>query len=150
MERIQHVRCDMAKGKRLLVGAANPKGKGEVVAIVRVVNGDDTKIAKVLPGEALVGEKFFPQHNDYLKKATALITEVGGPGSHAGMMGKIYGITTVCGTETATKLLKDGQKVIVNGISGEIFEYIDEGEAPKPQPAGGTLAERMAARKANK
>ena len=137
----------MARGKRLLVGVA--AAKGEVVATVRIVDGDATKMAKVLPGEVLVGELFKPEHNVYLKKATALITDEGGKLSHGGVAGTMFGIPAVAGTVEATKELKDGQKVIVDGNEGAIYEYIpgdDEEAKPKPKPvAGGSLADRMAA-----
>ena len=134
----------MTKGKELFTGVA--AAKGEVVAIVRIVNGDETKMAKVAQGEVLVGERFEPKDNQYLKKAVALITDTGGAFSHGGVAGKLFGIPAVTGTVNATKELKNGQKGVVDGNKGIIYEYIpgDEGEE-KPKPAGGpSLADKMA------
>ena len=136
----------MSKGEKLFTGVA--AAKGETVATVRVVNGDETKMAKVAPGEVLVGERFTPKHNQYLEKATAIITDTGGKLSHGGVAGKMFGIPAVTGTVDATKQLKDGQKVVVDGNNGIVYEYVpgDEvEEKPKLKPAGGSsLAERMA------
>lgn len=135
----------MAKKEPILRGVAAAKGK--VVATVRVVDSDVTKMAKVAPGEVLVGERFEPKHNEYLKKAAALITDTGGKLSHGGVAGKMFGIPAVTGTVDATKQLKDGQKVIVNGNEGTVYEYVPGEEVEeKPKPAAGpSLAERMAA-----
>ncbi len=133
----------MVKGKEILrgVGAA----KGEVVATVRVVNGDETKMAKVTQGEVLVGERFDPKDNKYLEKAAAIITDTGGMWSHAGVAGKLYGIPAVTGTVEATSVLEDGQKVVVDGENGIIYEYVPGEEVEKPKSVGvPSLADKMA------
>lgn len=137
----------MGRGKRLFTGVA--AAPGEVVVTVRVVDGDETKMANVSSGEVLVGEGFAPKDNKYLEKAAAIITNEGGAWSHGGVAGKLFGIPAVTGTVDATKKLKDGQKVVVDGNNGIVYEYIpgDEvEEKPKPKPAAvSSLAEKMAA-----
>ncbi len=131
----------------LLVGVG--ASEGEVVATVRVVDGDETKMAKVASGEVLVGERFTPKHNQYLAKAAAIITDTGGKLSHGGVAGKMYNIPAVAGTVDATKQLKDGQKVVVDGKRGLVLKVpsgMEMEEKPKPKPAAGpSLADRMAA-----
>ena len=140
----------MGKGEKLFTGVA--AAKGEVVATVRVVDGDESKMAKVAPGEVLVGDRFEPKDNKYLEKAVAIITDTGGAFSHGGVAGKMFGIPAVTGTVNATKQLKDGQKVVVDGNNGIVYEYVPGDEAEeKPKPAAGpSLAERMAAVAAKK
>ena len=134
----------------LLTGVA--AAPGQLVATVRVVDGDETKMAKVAQGEVLVGEEFKPAHNIYLEKAAAIITDTGGILSHGGVAGKMFGIPAVAGTVAATQTLKDGQKVLVDGNRGLVLKYIP-GEEPdeKPKPAASlSLADRMAAVAAKK
>ena len=131
------------KGKQLLKGKAG--GPGVAVVTVRVVNKDKVKISKVMPGEVLVGERFVPEDNEYLKKASAFVTDLGGPVSHAAMIGKTWGIPSVVGTIEATEKLKDGQMVVVDGNEGAVYEYLPEVEAKAPD-----LAKRLEALAAKK
>jgi len=132
----------MAKGKEIIRGVAG--APGVAVVTVRVVNKDKTKMAKIMPGEVLVGERFEPEHDEWLKQAAALVTDLGGKLSHTAITGKTYGIPAVVGTIQATEKLTDGQKVVVDGDEGAIYEYLPEAEVEAP------LAERLAALAAKK
>ena len=58
------------------------------------------------------------------------------------------------GSVHATEILKDGQKVVVDGDKGIVYEYVPGMEVEglkKPAPAGGlSLKEKMAAMAAKK
>ena len=47
-----------------------------------------------------------------------LVTEVGGLMTHGAVIAREYGIPAVVGVENATKLIKDGQRIRVNGTDG--------------------------------
>lgn len=49
-----------------------------------------------------------------------LVTEVGGLMTHGAVIAREYGLPTVVGVENATKLIKDGQRIRVNGADGYI------------------------------
>ncbi len=49
-----------------------------------------------------------------------LVTEVGGMMTHGSVIAREYGLPAVVGVENATKLIKDGQAVRVNGAEGYI------------------------------
>ncbi len=140
----------MTKGKELLRGVA--ASKGEIVATVRVVDDDKEKKAKMAPGEIMVTERTTPDDIVYMKKAAAFITNTGGKLSHTAIIAREMGIPAVTGTIEATSVLKDGQKVVVDGEKGIVYEYIPGDEAEeKPKPAAGTsLADKMAAMAAKK
>ena len=127
----------MAKGKEIIKGI--PGAPGVAVATVRLVDKSIGKMAAVKTGEVLVGERFEPEHDEYLKKASALVTDVGGKLSHAAVAGKIIGIPAVVGTIEATTVLKEGQIVVVDGNLGAVFEYLPEAGPPQK-----SLSERMA------
>lgn len=55
-----------------------------------------------------------------MKKAAAIVTNKGGVLSHASIVARGFGIPCVVNTFNATKVLKDGQKVRVDGDTGEI------------------------------
>ena len=49
-----------------------------------------------------------------------LVTEVGGIATHGAIVAREYGLPAVVGVENATKLIKDGQKIRVNGTEGYV------------------------------
>lgn len=49
-----------------------------------------------------------------------LVTEVGGLMTHGAVIAREYGLPAVVGVENATKLIKDGQRIRVNGIEGYV------------------------------
>ena len=49
-----------------------------------------------------------------------LVTEVGGLMTHGAVIAREYGLPAVVGVENATKLIKDGQRIRVNGTEGYI------------------------------
>ena len=53
-----------------------------------------------------------------MRKAAAIITDEGGITSHAAIVSREYGIPCIVGTENATKVLKDGDRVEVDAIKG--------------------------------
>lgn len=130
----------MGKGKELIKGI--PGAPGIAVVTVRVVDGEQVKMAAVKKGEVLVGERFDPEDDEYIAKCSALVTDVGGKLSHAALAGKINGIPAVVGTVEATNVLKDGQVVVVDGTVGAVYEYIPDVAAAPAGPK--SLAERMA------
>jgi pyruvate,water dikinase len=49
-----------------------------------------------------------------------LVTEVGGLMTHGAVIAREYGLPAVVGVENATKLIKDGQRIRVNGTDGYV------------------------------
>jgi pyruvate,water dikinase len=133
----------MARGKELIRG--KPGAPGEVVVTVRVVAKSPGQMALVKPGEVMVAERTEPPDEPYMAKASAIITDLGGMTSHAAMTAKKLKIPCVVGTLEATDVLKDGQKVVVDGTNGVVYEYVEG--VPS---ATGSLADKMAALAAQK
>jgi pyruvate,water dikinase len=52
--------------------------------------------------------------------AGALVMEVGGIMSHGAVVAREYGIPAVVGVKGATRLLRDGEMLEVNGATGEV------------------------------
>lgn len=45
---------------------------------------------------------------------------VGGMMTHGAVIAREYGLPAVIGVENATKLIKDGQRILVNGTEGYV------------------------------
>jgi pyruvate, water dikinase len=79
-------------------------------------------IDKVMQGDVLVAPQTNPDYVPAMKKAAAIVTEMGGRTSHAAIVSRELGIPAVVGTANATKLLKTGMVITVDGAKGEIYK----------------------------
>jgi pyruvate,water dikinase len=52
--------------------------------------------------------------------ASGVVTDVGGPLSHSSIVAREYGIPAVLGTGEATRRIRSGQRVTVDGSSGVV------------------------------
>jgi pyruvate,water dikinase len=110
---------DLSKMEVLTKGA--PASPGIASGPVRVLQSA-SEIGKILPGEVLVAPQTNPDFVPAMKKAVAIVTDHGGRTSHAAIVSRELGIPAVVGTTTATKVLKTGTVITVNGSTGEIYK----------------------------
>lgn len=80
------------------------------------------EIDKVLSGDVLVTVQTNPDFVPAMKRAVAIVTERGGRTSHAAIVSRELGVPAVVGAATATKTLKTGQVVTVDGAKGEVYK----------------------------
>ena len=114
------------KPKRLLTGY--PASKGKVIGTIRQVNmfhsgNMEQEIKKVNKGDIIVTAMTRPQYLIAIRRAGGIITDLGGTLCHAAIVSREFGIPAVVGTNIATKVLQDGQKVIIDGGEGVVYEY---------------------------
>lgn len=63
-----------------------------------------------------------PSYVLIMKKSSAIVSELGGLTSHAAIVARELGLPCVVAASDATKILKDGQKVVVDGSAGVVYE----------------------------
>ena len=102
--------------KRSLLGS--PVSPGSVAGRVRVVL--DPRHAGLLPGEILVCRGTDPAWTPLFLTAAGLVMEVGGMMTHGAVVAREYGIPAVVGVDRATERLVTGQRIALNGSTGEI------------------------------
>ncbi|MBN6189090.1 phosphoenolpyruvate synthase [Aneurinibacillus sp. BA2021] len=76
--------------------------------------------AKLEDGDILVTAFTDPSWTPLFVSIKGLVTEVGGLMTHGSVIAREYGLPAVVGVENATKLIKDGQRIRVNGAEGYI------------------------------
>ena len=104
--------------------SGSPVSPGVVEGIVHVVfDPYDTQLA---PGEILVCPGTDPAWTPLFLAAGGLITEVGGLMTHGSVVAREYGIPAVVGVHQATSRLQTGQRIRLDGSSGQI-EVLNEG-----------------------
>jgi rifampicin phosphotransferase len=91
---------------------------GTSTGIVRVVIDPMTAIIK--EGEIIVAKNIDPAFSALFSHCVALVSEVGGLMTHGSVVAREMGIPAVVGMFNATKILKDGQKIKVNGNIGTV------------------------------
>ncbi|HEX3933868.1 MAG TPA: PEP-utilizing enzyme, partial [Puia sp.] len=71
-------------------------------------------------GDILVTSFTDPSWTPLFVSIKGLVTEVGGLMTHGAVIAREYGLPAVVGVENATKLIKDGQSIRVNGTDGYV------------------------------
>lgn len=107
--------------KKILSGLAVSPGVATGLARVILRACDDEQ---VLPGEILVTPFTDPGWTPYFIPAAAIVMDQGGLLSHGSIIAREYGIPAVVNVGPATKLIKTGQTIQVDGNRGlvEIVE----------------------------
>ena len=117
-----HTKTDSTDYIRLhLLLSGSPASPGIGVGVVKIIMSPK-EIGKIKPGDVLVAPQTNPDYVPAMKKAAAIVTEKGGRTSHAAIVSRELGIPAVVGAEGATRILKEGMVITVNGLSGEIFK----------------------------
>ena len=76
--------------------------------------------AEVAAGDILVTAYTDPSWTPLFVAIAGLVTEVGGLMTHGAVIAREYGLPAVVGVERATQLIRDGQRIRVNGTDGYV------------------------------
>ncbi|MBA2287997.1 MAG: hypothetical protein H0W02_21185 [Ktedonobacteraceae bacterium] len=96
--------------------AASP---GVVEGIARVLRSADD-LNQIQEGEILVTQVTAPSWAPVFARIKATVTDIGGMMSHAAIVCREYGLPAVTGTGSASTTIKTGQRIRVDGNSGEV------------------------------
>jgi pyruvate,water dikinase len=112
------------------IGAAT----GQVSANALVIGSDNPFVEQLPKGIILVASTITPDWLPVLQQVGGIITEKGGLTSHAAIIARELGIPAVVGIEKVTTLFQNGDRLSINGDSGEVYrlaknpgeEHIDD------------------------
>ncbi|ADB58503.1 pyruvate, water dikinase [Archaeoglobus profundus] len=110
---------EVEEGEILVEGLGASPGIG--IGKVKIVLSPD-EINKVVEGDVLVTTMTTPDMVPAMRKASAIVTDEGGLTCHAAIVSRELGIPAVVGTGNATKVLKEGMIVTVDGEKGIVYK----------------------------
>jgi len=100
--------------------AGTPGSPGRVTGVARVIQGPQD-FERLGPGEILIAPATTPAWTPLFHRAAAVVTDVGGPLSHGSIVAREFRIPAVLGTESATRRVRSGEVITVDGDLGLIW-----------------------------
>lgn len=97
-----------------------PAVPGAASGVVRVL-ADVADGGRLQDGEVLVAQMTNPDWLPTMRRASALVTDTGGMTCHAAIVARELGVPCIVGARTATRDLKDGIVVTVDGTHGRVL-----------------------------
>jgi phosphohistidine swiveling domain-containing protein len=114
---LMELRAKKGKGDSLKGVAASP---GTVTAPACVLHGPED-FSKMKMGDVLVASLTTPAWTPLFARASAVVTDIGGPLSHGSIVAREYGIPAVLGTGAATTRITHGETITVDGTKGKVY-----------------------------
>ena len=141
-------------GKMMGLGAFEPSEEPSVIKGIAGSAGLARGVAKVVrslaeasklePGDIMVCEMTTPPWTPLFSTVAALVADTGGVLSHCALVAREYRLPAVVGTQIATKTIRDGMVITVDGTQGIVRIESTPGEAVPPAedeaPVGGGAA----------
>ena len=106
-------------GKVLLKGVGI--GKKSISAKVCIGSNKEELERKFKEGDIIVSKFTDRDMVKYMEKASAIVVEQGGLTSHAAIVGLNLGKPTIVGATNATEIIKDGDTITVDSVTGRIY-----------------------------
>ncbi|MFS8159455.1 MAG: phosphoenolpyruvate synthase, partial [Candidatus Roizmanbacteria bacterium] len=140
---IDHPALGLVGDEKNLILRCDPASPGVATGTPRVLKSPEEN-DKVKKGDILVVAYTSPDYVPAMKRAVAIVAEMGGRTSHAAIVSRELGIPAVVGAAGATKLFKNMKSITVNGSRGEVFEgdpytSLDREKLEKAQSIASTI-----------
>ncbi len=114
---------DLMKGEWVLEDVREMGGlgvsPGRASGAARIVTSP-TEFHKLRKGEILVTPLTDSSWTPLFNLANGLVLEIGGMLSHGGIVAREFGIPAVANIQNATKILSDGDQLLVDGYAGKV------------------------------
>jgi pyruvate,water dikinase len=125
-----------SEDERIIIGIGASPGILEGVArVVRTVDEFD----EVDDGDILVCQMTNPAWVVLFTRIAGLVTDTGGTTSHPAVLSREFGIPAVIGTSVATKRIRTGDRIRIDGAVGRV-EILERAPAGSPAAPAGTIA----------
>ena len=95
--------------------------EGVIEGVVKIVF-DPSEVNNLPPNTILVVPNTDPSWATLLLQAKGIITNTGNLLCHAAIVAREFEIPCIVGTINATEVLKNGQKILMDGGKGEVYD----------------------------
>ncbi len=122
---------DVILGEEPVYSESFSLGSGDFLPGVAAVGGKACGIARLIrhpeegnrlqPGDILVAPSTDPGWTPLFLKACAIVMETGGYLSHGSIVAREFGVPAVVNVPGVMRIIKDGQKIVVDGDEGKVF-----------------------------
>ena len=110
---------DISNAEILVTGnTASPGIASGIVKIVHEVN----ELSKIQKGDVLVTKMTNPDMVPTMKRASAIVTNLGGTTCHAAIVSREMGIPCIVGTGNATSVLRENTIITVDATHGKVYK----------------------------
>ncbi|MBU2236150.1 hypothetical protein KKA01_03780 [Patescibacteria group bacterium] len=106
-------------GRELSGQVACADKRDKIRGVVKIVNGPE-EMVKFDQEDILVSIATTPDIVPVMKKAKAIISDIGGMTCHAAVVSRELGVPCIVGTKFASRFFKDGEKVEMDMLEGII------------------------------
>ena len=91
--------------------------------LVKLLKEENIDLTKLEPNTIIVAEELTTSETAKLdfNNISGIITELGGENSHTSIMARTHTVPAITKVNDATKILKNGDNIAINGTSGEIY-----------------------------
>ena len=91
--------------------------------LAKLANEETINISKLPKNTIIVATELTTSDTAKLdfKNVSGIISEIGGTNSHTSIMARTHAIPAITRVEDATKIFRNGDKIAINGSTGEIF-----------------------------
>lgn len=107
-----------------ITGSIASRGSKAITKGVARVLASTKDVGKIHEGEILIAPMTTPDFVVAMRKAAAIVTDEGGVTCHAAIISRELGILCIIGTKVATKVLKDGDMVLVDTEKGLVKKLV--------------------------
>jgi pyruvate,water dikinase len=92
---------------------------GILEGVARVCRSVDD-LGKIQTGDILVAPSINPAWSAYFPNVSGVVTDIGGVFGHAAIVAREYKLPAVVATGTATKIIRTGDRIKVDGDTGMV------------------------------
>lgn len=105
--------------KLILKGIPASPGKAEGIA--RIVFSASEALEKISENDILITPMTDPDYVIPMTKSKGIVTNFGGILCHAAIVARELQKPCIVGTKTATNVIKEGWRILIDGSKGEIY-----------------------------
>ncbi|MBW1895633.1 MAG: pyruvate, water dikinase, partial [Deltaproteobacteria bacterium] len=113
----------VAKGQKILLEQGTIACRGVGAGPVYVVNSNED-LANFPEGGVLVVKHTHPEYAVVLRKAAAVVSDIGTVLGHLATVAREYNVPAIFNTNEATMVLKNGMQVTVDAIYANVYEGV--------------------------